>query len=113
MLPERGKLLRIFIGESDRHDGLPLYEWIVRKAREIKMAGATVFRGIEGFGAKSHLHTAKILRLSQDLPILIEIIDVEEKIDNFVKIIDPVIKEGIVTSENIEVKFSRSGRADV
>ncbi|RLD09995.1 MAG: DUF190 domain-containing protein [Chlamydiae bacterium] len=110
MLPENGKLLRIFIGESDRYNGLPLYEWIVKRARREKMAGASVFRGIEGFGAKSHLHTAKILRLSQDLPILIELIDIEEKIDNFVEIIDPVIKEGIVTVENIEVKFCRSGK---
>jgi len=109
MLSEKGKLLRIFIGESDKHDDLPLYEWIVKKAREIKMAGATVFRGIEGYGAKSHIHTAKILRLSQDLPILIELIDTEEKINNFVEIIDPVIKEGIVTSENVEVKFYRDG----
>ena len=107
MLSENGKLLRIFIGESDKHDGLPLYEWIIKKAREMKMAGATVFRGIEGFGAKSHLHTAKILRLSQDLPILIELIDIEEKIDEFVEIIDPVIKKGIVTSENVKVKFCR------
>ena len=110
MLSKNGKLLRIFIGETDEHDGLPLYEWIVRKAKETKMAGATVFRGIEGFGAKSHLHTAKLLRLSQDLPILIELIDVEEKIDEFIKIIDPVIKKGIVTTENIEVKFYRNGK---
>ena len=109
MLPENGKLLRIFIGERDKHDGLPLYEWIIKKAREMKMAGATVFRGIEGFGAKSHLHTAKILRLSQDLPILIELIDIEIKIDYFVEIIDPVIKKGIVTLENVEVKFYRDG----
>jgi len=110
MLQKNGKLLRIFIGETDEHDGLPLYEWIVRKAKEMKMAGASVFRGIEGFGAKSHLHTAKILRLSQDLPILIELIDVEEKIDKFIEIIDPVIQSGIVTTENIEVKFYRNGR---
>lgn len=107
MLPKEGKLLRIIIGESDRNDGLPLYEWIIKKAREEKLAGASVFRGIEGFGAKSHLHTAKILCLSQDLPILIEIIDVEEKINSFIEIIDPVIKEGIVTIENVEVKFYR------
>ena len=113
MLPENGKLLRIFIGERDKHDGLPLYEWIIKKAREMKMAGATVFRGIEGFGAKSHLHTAKILRLSQDLPILIELIDIEIKIDYFVEIIDPVIKKGIVTLENVELKFYRDGRANV
>ncbi len=110
MMTENGKLLRIFIGETDKYDGLPLYEWIVRKAKEDKMAGATVFRGIEGFGANSHLHTAKILRLSQDLPILIELIDVEEKINNFVKIIDPIIKKGIVTTENVEIKFYRNGK---
>ena len=109
ILPEKGQLLRIFIGESDHHEGKPLYEWIVLKAREMGLAGATVLRGIEGFGAKSHLHTAKILRLSQDLPILIEIIDIEEKIDDFVEIIDPVIQSGIVTTENIEVKFYRNG----
>ncbi|MCK5852054.1 DUF190 domain-containing protein [bacterium] len=111
MISEKGKLLRIFIGEIDRQDDLPLYEWIIKKAKEMKMAGATVFRGIEGFGAKSHLHTAKILSLSDDLPILIELIDIEEKIDNFVEFIDPVIKKGIVTSENVEVKFYRDGRA--
>ena len=110
MQPEKGKLLRIFIGEIDRQDDLPLYEWIIKKAKEMKMAGATVFRGIEGFGAKSHLHTAKILRLSEDLPILIELIDVEEKIDEFVEIIDPVIKDGIIATENVEVKFYRSGK---
>ena len=107
MLPRNGKLLRIIIGESDRNEGLPLYEWIIKKAREEKLAGASVFRGIEGFGANSHLHTAKILCLSQDLPILIEIVDVEDKINSFVDMIDPVIKEGIVTIENVEVKFYR------
>ncbi len=110
MLPENGKLLRIFISENDRHDSLPLYEWIVKKARELKMAGATVFRGSEGFGAKSHLHTAKILSLSQNMPVLIELIDIEEKIDGFIKIINPAIKEGIVTAENVEIKFCRNNK---
>ncbi len=108
MLPAKGKLLRIFISEKDKHDGLPLYEWILKKAKELKMAGATVFRGCEGFGAKSHMHTSKILRLSQNMPILIELIDIEEKVDSFVKIISPAILEGIVTSENVEVKFCRT-----
>ena len=110
MLPKEGKLLRIIIGESDKRHGIPLYDWIVREARKTGLAGASVFRGIQGFGAKSHMHTAKILCLSQDMPILIEIIDVEEKIDSFVEIIDPVIKEGIVTIENVEVRFCRGNR---
>ena len=84
MLPKDGQLLRIFIGESDRYEHRPLYEWIVRKARADGMAGATVLRGMEGFGADSRMHTAKILRLSQDLPIIIEIVDTKEKIQNFI-----------------------------
>jgi hypothetical protein len=104
----RGKLLRIFIGESDSYEGSPLYEWIVRKAREEKMAGATVLRGLEGFGAHSRMHTAKVLRLSQDLPIIIEIVDREEKIEHFLSIVDPVIDEGLATVENIEVRFYRT-----
>ena len=74
-LPDEGKLLRIFIGESDRHENMPLFEWIVRKAREQGIAGATVVRGLEGYGARSLLHTSKILRLSSDLPVIIEIVD--------------------------------------
>ena len=80
ILPKDGKLLRIFIGESDKYEGHPLHEWIVRRAREHGLAGATVLRGLEGFGAHSRLHTAKVLRLSTDLPIVIEIVDTEEKI---------------------------------
>ena len=83
VLPKEGSLLRIFIGESDKHEGMPLYEWIVRKAREQGLAGATVLRGIEGFGAHSRVHTAKILRLSTDLPIVVEIVDSLEKIEGF------------------------------
>ena len=108
MLPSRGKLLRIFIGESDRHDGLPLYEWIVKKARADGMAGVTVIRGFEGFGAHSRMHTAKILRLSQDLPIIIEMVDTEEKVKNFIESIDGFIEEGLATIENIEIYFYRS-----
>lgn len=108
-LAEHGKLLRIFLGESDKHEGRPLYEWIVRKAREEGLAGATVLRGLEGFGAHSLLHTAKILRLSSDLPIVIEVVDTEEKIEKFLPLIDEAIKEGLVTVEKVEIRFYRSG----
>jgi uncharacterized protein len=110
MLPKDGQLLRIFIGESDRQGGMPLYEWIVRRARETGMAGATVLRGMEGFGAHSRMHTAKILRLSQDLPIVIELVDTPEKIEQFVALVDPVIDEGLMTVERIQVRFYRSGK---
>jgi len=106
-LPNEGKLLRIFIGEDDKHEGLPLYEWIVRKAREEGLAGATVLRGLEGFGAHSRLHTAKILRLSNDLPIIVEIVDTEEKIEAFLPKIDGAIVEGLATLERAEVRFYR------
>jgi PII-like signaling protein len=109
MLPEQGSLLRIFIGENDRHQGLPLFEWIVRKAREHGLAGATVLRGLEGFGAKSRLHTAKILRLSSDLPIVIEIIDTEQKIEAFLPLVDGAVKEGLATLEKVRIRFYRSG----
>lgn len=112
MLPRQGQLLRIFIGESDRYDGVPLYEWLVRKARENHMAGATVVRGLEGFGAHSRMHTAKILRLSQDLPIVIEIVDTKEKIRDFLDLVDAAVQEGIATLEDIEVHFYRAGRQD-
>ena len=108
MLPKDGTLLRIFVGESDRHRGLPLYEWIVRKAREQGLAGATVLRGLEGFGAHSRLHTAKILRLSTDLPIVVEIVDTEENIQAFLPAIDDAIGEGLATLEKVEVRFYRS-----
>jgi PII-like signaling protein len=110
VLPRDGKLLRIFVGESDKHEGVPLYEWIVRKAREQGLAGATVLRGLEGFGAHSRLHTAKILRLSTDLPIVIEIIDTAERIEGFLPAIDEAIAEGLATLEKVEVRFYRSGR---
>jgi hypothetical protein len=108
-LPEDGCLLRIFIGESDKHEGKPLYEWLVLKAREAGLAGATVLRGIEGFGAHSRLHTAKILRLSEDLPIVVEIVDSLEKIDAFVPVVDHAVKEGLATLERVTVRFYRSG----
>ena len=109
VLPKEGHLLRIFIGESDRHDGHPLYEWIVRKAREHGLAGATVLRGLEGFGAHSRVHTAKILRLSTDLPIVIEIVDTEEKIEAFLPEIDDAIGEGLATLEKVRIRFYRAG----
>jgi PII-like signaling protein len=110
MLPESGYLLRIFIGESDRHDGRLLYEWIVLKAREAGLAGATVMRGMMGFGAHSRLHTFKIERLSQDLPIIIEIVDTREKLESFLALIDKEIEEGLATLEEIKIHFYRSGK---
>ena len=108
-LPKDGKLLRIFIGENDKYEGQALYEWIVHKARERGLAGATVLRGIEGFGAHSRLHTAKILRLSSDLPIVVEIVDTEEKIESFLPLIEDAVKEGLATVERVEVRFYRPG----
>jgi PII-like signaling protein len=110
MLPESGYLLRIFIGESDRHDGRLLYEWIVLKAREAGLAGATVMRGMMGFGAHSRLHTFKIERLSQDLPIIIEIVDTHDKLESFLASIDKEIEEGLATLEEIKIHFYRSGK---
>ena len=97
------RLVRIFIGESDHWHGIPLYEAIVRKAREMGLAGATVIRGVEGFGANSRIHTAKILRLSEDLPILIEIVDKEERITEILPILDEMIGEGLITMEKVEI----------
>src|SRR5947209_20381777 len=102
-LPHDAMLLRIFIGESDRWRHQPLYEAIVLKAREMHMAGATVLRGTMGFGKSSRLHTAKILRLSMDLPLVIEIVDAEDKINSFLPILDQMIKGGLVTLEKVKV----------
>ncbi len=102
-LPSEAELLRIFIGESDKHGGRPLYEIIVESARERGMAGATVLHGTLGFGAHSRIHTAKILRLSQDLPVVIEIVDRPERIEEFVAFIDPLIDEGLITLEKVQV----------
>lgn len=108
-LPEDSTLLRIFIGESDRHGHQPLYEAIVLKARELKLAGATVLRSPMGFGAQSHLHTAKILRLSDDLPMVIEIVDTEEKIQAFLPVLEGMMGGGLVTMEKVRVIHYRSG----
>jgi len=102
-LPREAMLLRIFIGESDRWNHKPLYEAIVLKARELHLAGATVLRGPMGFGKSSRLHTAKILRLSMDLPLVIEIVDSEEKIQGFLPALDQMIKGGLVTMEKVRV----------
>jgi PII-like signaling protein len=105
----QGKLLRIFIGESDHWEGRPLYQAIVRRLREEGMAGATVIRGIEGFGAHSHLHTARILRLSEDLPLLIEVVDQADRIQRVLPILEEMIPEGLVTLENVEILAYRAG----
>jgi len=102
-LPFNGVLLRILMGEDDRHKGVPVYELIVMKARELNMAGATVCRGIMGFGANSHLHTTKLLRLSDDLPVVIEIVDTEENIKKLLPYIDEIMSGGIVTMERMRI----------
>lgn len=102
-IPREAILLRIFIGESDRFAHAPLYEAIVLKAREVHLAGATVLRGPMGFGKSSRLHTAKILRLSMDLPLVIEIIDSQEKIESFLPLLDGMMKGGLVTMEKVTV----------
>jgi len=103
-----GQLLRIFIGESSKYQGQPLYEWLVLQAREKGMSGATVLQGVMGYGAHSRIHTAKILRLSLDLPMIIEIVDNPEKIDAFLSHIDGALDGGLVTVERAEVKIYRS-----
>ncbi len=102
-IPQDGYLLRVFLGESDKWHGRPLYEAIVRKARELHLAGATVLRGPMGFGAHSRMHTAKILRLSEDLPIIIEIVDSKEKIDELLSHVDHMVQEGLITLERVQV----------
>jgi hypothetical protein len=107
--PREGQLLRIFVGESDRWKGKALFEAIVQEARHQGLAGATVFRGFEGFGARSRIHTSRILRLSEDLPILIEIVDAAEKIQAFLPVLDDMVQEGLVTVEKATVIFYRAG----
>jgi hypothetical protein len=102
-IPEQALLLRIFIGEDDRDDGHPLYEAIVLKAREMHLAGATVLRGPMGFGHSSRLHTAKILRLSEDLPLVIEIVDSEARIDAFLPVLDGMMRGGLITLEKVQI----------
>lgn len=108
-IPENGQLLRIFVGESDQWHGRPLYEVLVLKAREMGLAGATMMRGLMGYGAKSHIHTAKLLRLSEDLPVVVEIVDSEEKISAFLPVVDEMVQEGLVTLEAIKIIQYRAG----
>jgi PII-like signaling protein len=102
-LPEEGKLLRIFIGETDKLKGKSLYEAIVLKAREVKLSVATVFRVIMVYGATSRIHSIKLLRLSEDLPVMIEIVDIEENINKLLPFLDENVKEGLITMENVQI----------
>jgi PII-like signaling protein len=103
-----GKLLRIFVGESDTWHGKPLYQAIVERVRREGLAGATVLRGIEGFGADSRIHTSRILRLSEDLPVVIEIVDTEEQVNRILPALDEMVSEGMVTLERVDVIAYRS-----
>ena len=107
-LEGEGKLLQLFIGESDRWHGKPLYQAIVERVRQEGLAGATVLRGIEGFGADSRIHTSRILRLSEDLPVVIEIVDTSEQIDRAVPILDEMVGEGMLTLERVHIVSYRS-----
>src|ERR671919_924623 len=110
-IPESAVLLRIFIGEDDKADGRPLYETIVLKAREMHLAGATVMRGPMGYGHSSRLHTAKILRLSADLPLVIEIVDSEDRINAFLPVLDGIMTSGLIALENVQVlQYGSDGR---
>lgn len=111
-LPSEALLLRIFVGESDKFKGRPLYEIIVEEARKRGMAGATVLRGIIGFGASSRIHTSKILRLSQDLPIVVEIVDRKERIEEFLPDLDKMIQVGLVTLERVRVIAYRERKSE-
>ena len=107
-----GQLLRIFIGESDHWNGKPLYEAIVLKVREQGLAGATVLRGIMGFGADSRMHTAKVLRLSEDLPIVVEIVDKPEQIAKVLPLLDEMVTEGMITTEKVHIIAYRNSPKD-
>ena len=112
MIPRDAVLLRIFFGESDKHERLPLYEAVVLKARAMHLGGATVLRGCIGFGHSSRIHTAKTLRLSQDLPLVVEIVDSQEKIDRFLPELDKMMASGLVTIEKVQVLQYGSERTD-
>jgi len=107
-IPADGKLLRIFIGEADKWNGKPLFEEIVLLAKKEGMAGATAIKGFMGFGCKSHMHTTSLLRLSEDLPIVIEIVDSEDKINQFIQKLDNMVKEGLITLEKANVIMYRA-----
>lgn len=112
-LPEDGVLLRIFVGESDTWEGKSLYRAIVEEARRLNLAGATVLRGIMGYGAASRIHTTRFLRLSEDLPIVVEIVDTAERIDHLMPFLDQVVLDGLVTMEKARVIRYRHGQDDV
>jgi hypothetical protein len=107
-IPADGKLLRIFIGEADKWEGKPLYEAIILLAKKSGLAGATAIKGFMGFGCKSHMHTSNILRLSEDLPVVVEIVDSEEKINQFIPQLDIMVKEGLITLEKANVIMYRA-----
>ena len=107
-LSAEGYLLRVFIGESDKHAGKPLYEWIVLQAKAHGLAGATVLRGMMGYGAHSRIHTTKIERLSSDLPVIIEIVDTREKLEAFLPVIEGAVTEGLATLEKAQIIFYRT-----
>ena len=104
-----GLLLRIFIGEQDRYDDEPLHQWLVSEAHRQGLAGATVLRGLEGYGADGSLHTARVLRLSTDLPLVVEIVDTPEKVEAFLPAVDSALQVGLVTIEKVRMKFYRKG----
>ena len=106
-LLQEGYLLRIFIGESDKKDGKLLYEWLVLQAKAMELAGATVLRGVMGFGPTSRIQTSKILRLSQDLPIVVEVVDTRDRLEKYLQAIDSVIEGGMATLEKAQVRFYR------
>lgn len=106
-LPEKAEIIRVFVGEADKHEGRPLFEAIVQEARRRGMAGATVLRGIMGYGANSRIQTARILRLSEDLPIVIEIIDHTDKIEEFLPWLDEVVDDGLILVEEARVRMYR------
>jgi PII-like signaling protein len=108
---DKAVLLRIYIGELDRYHGKPLWEAILMRSRELGLAGCTVLHGVAGFGAASHLHTSKVLRLSEDLPVLIEIVDRQDKIDEMMPFLEEVVTDGMITTEKVEiVKYVHSGK---
>lgn len=109
-LLQEGYLLRIFIGENDRKNGGPLYEWLVHQAKEMELAGATVLRGVMGFGPTSRIQTTKILRLSQDLPIVVEVVDTLDRLERYLEQVDPAIEGGMSTLEKAQVRFYRKKR---
>jgi PII-like signaling protein len=111
-LPDEGELLRVFIGETDKFKGKPLYEAIVMKARELNLAGATVFRGIMGYGATSRIHSIKLLRLSEDMPVMIEIVDTVDSINKLLPFLDETVKEGLITMEKVRIIKYRHGKDD-